>query len=290
MKYRIVLRKLYEKITSDELNILLSLLLLLIIIVVVPTVILGGYGKRGFLESIWANVNTMVIELLILGIILKLLTKVSSKRKEIQQYLNEIDNSRFWNDQNAARRIRKCITSLNQLGISQIDLNNCYISNAQLEGVTLVDSNLWKANFEECDLENSDLQKSDFWSANLKGAVLRRANLSDANLDSCILTKADLSGAILKDACLKNSTLLDADLTDSILDNADLTGVKGISPLQLSKAKSAINIKADDKLLDKARSIKPNLFEIVGTKSVSGDQSGDNSNIRIYSADNKEME
>lgn len=265
-RYKQALLNLYEKIVSDEVYISLSLLVLLVIAVVVPTAIHGFYGKPDFMKSIWANINAMVIDLLIVGFFVKILSRVGSRRRTIQQYVNEIDDLRGWEDQMAAHRIRGNIVRLNRLGISKINLRSCYLAKADLAGVNLNGADLIKASLEDCDLDDSNLQETDFWSANLKGATLRNVNLCHANLRNCVLTNADLSGADLRNVCLKDSVLLDADLTGTILDNADLSGVTDLGPIQLTKAKSAKNITIEERLINIARRIRPELFDKAGPK------------------------
>lgn len=260
---KVRLRTLYDKIVADEVNILLALFTLMLVVVVLPTAVYGEYSVGSFRESMWASVNAIIIDLAVGGVIFKFLVSRGSRRREIQQYLNEIDDLRVWNDQIAAHRIRGNILRLNNLATVQIDLTNCYLAQAQLAGVRLVNSTLVRCTLEGSDLENSELQLSDFYKANLKGAKLRNSNLSDAKLENCDLSKSDLSGAILKNAILRNSVLQDADLTSSILDGADLTGVTNLTPLQLSKAKSIIGLKIDERLLNRAVKMNPELEEFV---------------------------
>lgn len=253
------LRLSIDRVAADEVNILLALFGLMILVVVVPTALYGEYGVASFRESMWASVNAIIIDLVVGGIILKFLARRGSKRRETQLYLNEIDDFRYWQDQSAAHRIRGNIFRLNRLGTTQIDLTNCYLAQAQLVDVKLINSRLLRVVLEGSDLENAQLQGSDFYRANLKAATLRNADLSGAKLENCELTAANLAAANLTKTSLRDSVLKDVDLTGSILDEADLTGVLYMNPVQLSKARSAVNVKIDRKLLEKACELNPSL-------------------------------
>jgi hypothetical protein len=263
VRFRKILKELYEKIITDELNISLATLVMLIIVIVIPSLLAGEYAKPGFLDNIVASANSMVFDLFIIGIFITGLSKIGEKKRQIQQYLNEIDDFRNWPEQIAAHRIRGNIIRLNKLGIKKINLNNCYLAHAKLEGINLINSDMWKANLEGCDLENSKLQNADLWNSNITGAILRNANLSHANLDSAILTNADFSDSNLDGTRLINTILLNTDFTNSILDNADLTGAKNLDPIKLSKVKSAVNVKVDEKLLNQLKKYNPGLFDNV---------------------------
>lgn len=251
---------LWDKIVSDEVNATLAAMMLLLAFVVLPTLFVGDYSDTEFLWNIWANINAMVVDILVLGLFVKLVSRVGARRREVQRYLNEIDDFRGWSDQIAAHRIRGNIKRLNQLGVTKIDLTQCYLAEAQLENIKLRGSKLVKTNLIESDLENADLQMSDAWNAHFDNASLIRIDLSGANLNSATLTSTDLSGAIMKGTSLKGSDLSHADLSGAIIDNADMTDVQGLEPSQLSGVKSAANIKISEALLASAKSINPAPF------------------------------
>jgi BTB/POZ domain-containing protein KCTD9 len=242
-------------------NIGLSLITLffLTLIIILPTFLIGKYKDPGFLDNVLVEANGMVLDLLIFGVFISWLSNRQEKKRQIQFYMNEIDDFRNWPEQTAAHRIRGNIIRLNKMGISKIDLSNCYLENAKLENVKLVDSDLWKTNLSNCDLDNSDLQGSDLWNSNLTGAVLRNARLEKASLVNAKLINSNLSDSNLKGAILSYSDLLEANYSNAILDDADLTEVKSLDPIQLSKVKSAANLIIDKKLFDQAKRHNPHL-------------------------------
>lgn len=82
---------------------------------------------------------------------------------------------------------------------------------------------------QQLDLSNIDMRGANLRQSNLQGANLYRvnltgANLSEANLCGTILTAANLSGANLAGANLSGSILSAANLTDADLSGANLNG------------------------------------------------------------------
>lgn len=90
-----------------------------------------------------------------------------------------------------------------------------------LQGASMINSNLREANFTGAMLK----------VANLKGANLERANLRLANLTGANLEGANLTGANLLGACLEGAFMRGA-----ILDGADLRGVRlGYTRIQIKQ-------------------------------------------------------
>ena len=76
-----------------------------------------------------------------------------------------------------------------------------------------------RANLSNADLRNADLRDANLSNADLFGANLRGANLSNADLRCANLSNADLRGANLS-----NADLCGANLRGANLSNADLCG------------------------------------------------------------------
>jgi uncharacterized protein YjbI with pentapeptide repeats len=260
-RYRKSLLDLYNKIITEEIYISVITLAVLVVFVITPTLISGKYSEPSFFENMLASANAMVFDLLVFGVLVAWFSKIGEKRREVQQYMNEIDDFRDWPEQVAAHRIRGNIRRLNQSGVSQMNLKKCYLVDANLENVKLSGSELWKANFAKCDLENGQLDGCDMWSTDFTNAILRNVNLSFSKIDDAVFTNADLSDANFKNASLTGVNFENANLANAILDNADLTGAKGLNPIQLSKVKSVINIKIDEKLLNQAKKINQTLVD-----------------------------
>ena len=120
-----------------------------------------------------------------------------------------------------------------------------FISTEELARI-LLDHELWIrakggkcANLSDANLKGIDLSNTDLTSANLNNAYLKRANLSNArltnvNLRCACLTDANLSGANLTHADLRSATLISANLENANLSNANLLN----ADLRRSKTKN----------------------------------------------------
>lgn len=120
------------------------------------------------------------------------------------------------------------------LDASYIQLDNGYLSHADLEQVWMPEASLRKAVLIEANLRGANLYK-----ANFRGANLTRAQLVQADLISADLREADLTGALLTDAKLDHANFERVDLSKTniatalSLEGTDLRGVKGLSTVEL---------------------------------------------------------
>jgi uncharacterized protein YjbI with pentapeptide repeats len=106
----------------------------------------------------------------------------------------------------------------------KIQLDNAYLSGADLKQAWLPQAFLRKA-----DLRGTDLRDANLHGADLSGAILHEANLSGADLSGVILNganlyKANLSGVSLDEAKLNNAMLGEAKLHQATFSGAILHG------------------------------------------------------------------
>lgn len=114
------------------------------------------------------------------------------------------------------------------------DLRNADLSNAMLDGASLVGAHLARANLEDATLDGCDLVRVSLREANLSGASLQGANLRFADL-----TRANLTGAILYDADLSGAKLDETVVTGSrmgatALGDNDLSTIVGLDRVRHS--------------------------------------------------------
>jgi hypothetical protein len=129
------------------------------------------------------------------------------------------------------------------LDASYIQLDNGYLSHADLEQVWMPNASLRKVVLVEANLRASNLYKANLHSANLKRARLVQTDLIYADLHEADLSGATLNGAKLNNARLESADLSQTDLEDALsLEGANLHGVKGLTREQLlaCKVKGAI--------------------------------------------------
>jgi len=98
--------------------------------------------------------------------------------------------------------------------------NNAKFRYAQAYGAFLANSHLWRADFQGAFLSEADLRGADLGQSNMRFAVMDHAQMNHANLDRSDLDGADLRRADLRYTNLSYCSLVDAILVDARLDGA----------------------------------------------------------------------
>jgi len=114
-----------------------------------------------------------------------------------------------------------------------LNLAGVHIPGANLHAAYLPDATLSLA-----DITSADLREATLTDADLTGAILTKANLTEADLHGARLGDARLPGTDLTRANLRGADLTDVILVDTILDGADLRDTIGLTPLQLTHART----------------------------------------------------
>jgi uncharacterized protein YjbI with pentapeptide repeats len=117
----------------------------------------------------------------------------------------------------------------------QASLRKANIREAHLQGADLTGAHLREAHLQGADLTKTNLREADLTGAHLNGAHLIKAHLQGADLSIAYLTAADLRGADLRGADLRGADFNQADLSDADLTSADLRGAN-LSVTNLTKA------------------------------------------------------
>ena len=120
------------------------------------------------------------------------------------------------------------IDALQDLNQQNIPLSNTNLSGAFLSDIQLPEARLDGANLNNARLNRANLQKAILINTDLQNAALLNANLKEANLFGANLAKAGLSEADLTKAVLK----------DANLEQADLREAKGLTSIQVKRAKN----------------------------------------------------
>lgn len=214
-------------------------------------------GRGDFIEGIAVEAFGMLFDILVLGLIFSIFYNLGENRRNIQRYLEEIDDLRGWQDQEAMFRHVGNIKRLVRLGQKNLPLQECYLENATLGRLDLHGANLELANLQDAGLQWANLQEAD-----LEGAYLLRVYLQGANLFLANLYLADLQEAYLEEADLKGADLREAILEGAFLYRADLSEANGLTIEQLLEAKSLYQVKGlDPKLKAELKKRKPKLFK-----------------------------
>jgi hypothetical protein len=185
-------------------------------------------------KDFYGNLSTSVIEVFLLGFVVIAYNKLGERKDRIKRYMEEIDSYRPWKEAEATYRICGLIRSLNNMIVSDIELNDCYLFKAPLREADLCCADLQRANLQEADLidanlmeaflRNANLQRVNLSGANLVLADLQNTDLEGANLWGADLRYANLSMANLSGVNLCEADLMEADLTCTNLSGANLNG------------------------------------------------------------------
>ena len=126
-------------------------------------------------------------------------------------------------EQHLRADIQAILTVIGRRDITHDDPNRWVnLSNADLDGASLIGASLNRAHLIGADLDGAALLRADLGAANLSGAHLTKACLHGADLSEAHLSHADLDGADLSEAVLTRADLHKADLSGADLNEADL--------------------------------------------------------------------
>jgi len=265
-----------------EKPLLTSFLVLFGLSLVVVTFSLPYYLNRFdfFFPQILVEAHGMLFDVAVIGILIFWLNKIGEERRRIKTYLDEIDDFRLWESDEAAFRTVGNIKRLNQNKIYNINLVNCYLaktnlSHVNLSSANLNSSNLSSANLVGCNLENARLNQTNLENAQLNqvnlshsfasGANFKDAVLIKANFENAFLIKTDFTNAFLMEAKLNGCHVTGANFDNANLYKADFRGIRGLDLENLSKVKTLFLAKFDDEIMDQLALLYP---EILGKEAL----------------------
>ena len=228
-----------------------------------------------FVGQVLAEAHGMIFDIAVIGILIYWLNENGQQRLRIRTYIDEIEDFRLWESEEAAFRTVGNIKRLNRHRIFKIDLVNCYLARTNLSYVTLRGANLNSANISysnliKCDLENARMNQTNFKGSNLNQALLQKsfasganfknASMIMANLPGAFLIKADFENAILTEANLRGALLMGADFTNANLHKADLRDAEGLTVEQLLQAKTLYQAQLDPSMLIRIEEVNAGLL------------------------------
>lgn len=217
---------------------------IVLIINVILTISFYRYDKE-FFKNLLIESHSLLFDIIIFGIILFYITEMSSKKKEILRYHEEIDDFRTWNSDEAKHRIVGNVKRLNSKDITEINLQFCKL--------------------KKTDFSYTNLSKAEFFNTDLEEAIFYNTNLESANIVASYLKNAILVNANLKQTNFWFSNLNGCDFFCAILDGADfseaiLSDSQNLTIEQLSRVKSLHKAVIDEELKKVLKEKYPNLF------------------------------
>lgn len=178
------------------------------------------------LPDIMIEVHGFVLDMILVTLIIGYFQLRDLKREEIKKKRNLINESRGINTVEARQRIVTSIRELNSLGVSDIDLSQCYLSGAVLTGANLNNAIMVNTKLVGATLVSAKMKKANLFLAKLDGADLRNADLCGAELNNAMLRlMADIRGikfdekTLFNKACFDVSTKINEDLREFLKEN-----------------------------------------------------------------------
>jgi len=259
-------KKIFNYIISHEIRVYLMILFLYSIPIVIYTIFLKGYCDGNFLSNLLAEAHGTIFDLLIVGVLINLILSIRDKRIKVKGYREDIDDYRNWNSPEAAHKIRGDILRLNKLGITSVDLMDCYLEGMELLDVNLSGSNLICANFKQTKLigitlDSARLIKSNFNGAKFKGGTIQDSICDESNFKNSELLNISLKNSDFTGANFQNADFLQANLEDVNFSQANLDGIKNVSIEQLSKVYTLWKAKLDPEMKKEMKEKYGHLFK-----------------------------
>ena len=184
-------------------------------IVIIGIAILD-YVMQPEMIDILVEAHGLVFDIILFGIIISIydiitrnkeekIKKEEEKSQQIKRYLEEIDDYRHWDSDEAKYRIIGNVKRLNKLGVSKIDLNKCYLSGSELVGLNLKDAILGQAG-----IGNSHIVRCSLINANLETALVDNelifSDFSEANFNHAPIFKVESIGCKFRGSNFESST------------------------------------------------------------------------------------
>jgi uncharacterized protein YjbI with pentapeptide repeats len=169
-----------------------------------------GRWNHDFSNSLLAEANAVIVELLIAGVVLAIYDYRRRQSQETRDDQKELYFLRLSATPETTLRKVELIASLasrgrqpaslehnllkgarlNGFDLRGVNMRFCVLTGAAAVSISLVDSDLFSADFTDSCLVEADLQGANLYEANFGGALLSRANLTDADV-----SHADFRGA-----------------------------------------------------------------------------------------------
>lgn len=279
MKKNGFFNRFYSKLQDIfEHPILTNSIVLLIVTIIVLSASAPFYlhSFHSFIKEVLAEAHGMIFDIAIIGILIYYLNQKGEIRRQIRSYLDEIDDFRLWESEEAAFRTAGNIKRLNRHKIYNLDLVNCYLAKTNLNKVILSNANLnyakifnsklqdatlEHARLNQTNFENCDMNKATLKASYANGAIFKDANLIKSDFENAFLIKANFKNAYLMEANLQGAYLSGADFADANLYKADLRNARGLSIDQLLNAKTLYLAKFDEEI---ERNIEIHCPELIG--------------------------
>lgn len=218
-----------------------------------PNTSLGLYDRE-FFQNVLINAHGSAIDIFVISIILYWFEQRKKKSEDIEETIQELQYLKYYKGEDISYRYFGRLKKLNDSGVKTIDLPEAQLANIDIQGITLLESNLIAANikntiissslFYKCNLEAAqfvdskiktqnniifdkcNLSRTNFYKAQLKGIDFRTCEIKYAKFENANLMSADFRSVDCKGVNFKNANLRSANfkgarnLTQEMLNEA----------------------------------------------------------------------
>jgi len=213
------------------------LLALLIILPIVFILSKSIYTEVDTWKGILIEAHGMILDIIVIGILVSIISKQREKTLEIRRYIEEIDDYRGLKSREAIHRVAGLIKRLtNKYSYTRINLENCVLQKTNLEDVNLHGASMIRANFEGAFLESSIFEDANFIETNMKKTQMMYSNFENSYLNEVDFQNSNLVCANFKNALISGSNFFKANLRGANFEgvrslfvnfsNSDLSGSK----------------------------------------------------------------
>lgn len=143
----------------------------------------GIYVISNNKDNILSELFGLLFDIILFGLVIVYYDKIIEKRNTISNYLDDIDDLKDWNSEEAKYRIVGRLKRLIKYEKSPADIGGLDLSKMNLSGVYLVKTNLEKCKFLGSCLNNAKLTKSNSKSTNFQNVEGENVELSNSKLD-----------------------------------------------------------------------------------------------------------
>ena len=178
----------------------------------------------------------LLFDAVLFGFVIVWVNVRRAKRDQIERYVEELEDYRRLETEEASARSAGTLIRLAKLGGGDRAPGRMYLATADLREADLNEADLRGANLRGAYLRGAHFSRAQLRGANLNQAKLIQADLREADLSGADLSPADLQGADLRGADLSGATFAGADFSGAHLSGADLSGVLNLEQWRLDSA------------------------------------------------------
>jgi len=177
-------------------------------------------------HDIIVEAHGLIYDLIFFGILIAIYDSSRNKKNQIDRLKEEIEDYRKWEKEEATHKILGNIRRLSDLGVTEFNLNECYLKNADLSDYNFTNSYFSLAKMNNSSLVRSNLQNTKMIATNLENSYLTKTSLENANLEYANLKETKLTLTNFKNANLSSTNFAKAIIVCCDFEGANMFKIK----------------------------------------------------------------